>query len=924
MGLTKQYLRYVPSGKCNIINSPDCNLVFVPLKAIEGRFVASGASEDVIVWDLRLGEKAVVFPGEKHEVSKLAASPDKQSLAVGYTDGSVKTFNLETCENVSIFSGHKTGITCLKYDLMGHRLASGAKDTDIVIWDIVADTGLKRLSGHKGLITSVEFHQDQNVLVSSSKDSFIKLWDLISGHCFKTIAGHITEVWGLSLMRESDYIVAGSSDMELRVWEMSDDPSTKQEDKTHTLLGENELEDIPSPLHCSKAGSVLRSTRGRVLFMTSDNTGSVLAVHGPNDSVELFQFLSDAQARIKMKKRLRKEKKKATKDEETAEETQVDYSNEKPMLTDIVRRLQIIKAGGKIKSVDMVAGRGQELRVAVSLRNNSIELYSIQMQPKTAAEPECLRRIVTQGHRSEVRCVAFSSDNLALVSGSAETLKMWNRPSLACLRTVESGYALSVSFVPGDRHALVGTKQGNLQIIDIASGDLLEDIPAHTSELWTITLLPDQTGVATGGGDSTVKFWKLELVPDSTNESKAKVLSLLHTRTLKVDEPVLCVRISPNSKLIAVALLDCTVKIFFLDTFKFFLSLYGHKLPVLCMDISYDSTLIATGSSDRNVKIWGLDFGDCHKSIFAHDDSVTGLAFVPRTHYFFTCGKDGCVKEWDADNFEKILTIKSHHGEAYGLAVSSNGHFVASCGQDRVIRMYEKTDEPLVLEDEREVEREEEENATLATGQETTVPGHADLNLASRKTVTAEKSAELLIECLQVGGEYRVELKKAQQSGKAAPPVPAIMAAFGASTPNEYLLQVLLRIRTSELEEVLIFLPFTSVCELLPLLGPLLQTPQADIVCRILVFLTRVHHKSIVSNQALLKVIQKLHAVSSANITKMKDTIGVNLHGLMFLQREIEMKEGVQFFWDATQKRKEKQRKKRLREKAAWRAVLTL
>lgn len=46
------------------------------------------------------------------------------------------------------------------------------------------------------------------------------------------------------------------------------------------------------------------------------------------------------------------------------------------------------------------------------------------------------------------------------------------------------------------------------------------------------------------------------------------MLSLLHTRTLKLEESVLCVRISPNGKFIAVALLDSTVKIFFLDTFK--------------------------------------------------------------------------------------------------------------------------------------------------------------------------------------------------------------------------------------------------------------------------------------------------------------------------------------------------------------------
>lgn len=55
---------------------------------------------------------------------------------------------------------------------------------------------------------------------------------------------------------------------------------------------------------------------------------------------------------------------------------------------------------------------------------------------------------------------------------------------------------------------------------------------------------------------------------DSNSESKAKVLSLLHTGTLKLEDAVLCVKISPNSKFVAVALLDSTVKIFFLDTFK--------------------------------------------------------------------------------------------------------------------------------------------------------------------------------------------------------------------------------------------------------------------------------------------------------------------------------------------------------------------
>lgn len=56
MGITKQYLRYVPLSNFNIVSHPDCNIVFVNLNGISDRFVAVGACENVIIWDLRLAK----------------------------------------------------------------------------------------------------------------------------------------------------------------------------------------------------------------------------------------------------------------------------------------------------------------------------------------------------------------------------------------------------------------------------------------------------------------------------------------------------------------------------------------------------------------------------------------------------------------------------------------------------------------------------------------------------------------------------------------------------------------------------------------------------------------------------------------------------------------------------------------------------
>ena len=57
MGLTKQYKRYVASGTCNVIASTWPGIVVLDVPSSKGPLVAAGACEDVIIWDLRKGEK---------------------------------------------------------------------------------------------------------------------------------------------------------------------------------------------------------------------------------------------------------------------------------------------------------------------------------------------------------------------------------------------------------------------------------------------------------------------------------------------------------------------------------------------------------------------------------------------------------------------------------------------------------------------------------------------------------------------------------------------------------------------------------------------------------------------------------------------------------------------------------------------------
>ncbi|XP_062450929.1 WD repeat-containing protein 3 isoform X2 [Rhea pennata] len=918
MGLTKQYLRYGPAALFGLVASASGNAAFVALRGERGRCVAVPACEHVFVWDTRKGEKVLILKGLKQEVSCLCASPDGLHLAVGYEDGSIRVFSLLSGEANVTFNGHKAAVTALKYDQLGGRLVSGSKDTDVIVWDVINESGLYRLKGHKDAVTQVLFLKEKNLLVTSGKDTLVKWWDLDTQHCFKTLVGHRTEVWGLALVSEEKRLITGTADSELRVWDITyiqeeqdkdpDEPESKKSKGSSLRAEENtgedetlELDECPEErlLKCSKVGSIMREGRDRIVTLATDGTGKILACHGTDAVLEVFSVLSEEEVQKKLEKKMKKAKKKAKQKSEEEPEGSVELS-----LQEEIQRVTNIRASAKIKSFDLILSPKGELKIVLVLQNNIIESYNLNL---SAQVPQAVRasKITIGGHRSDVRTLAFSSDNIAILSAAAESVKIWNRSTLQCIRTMECEYALCSLFVPGDRQVIVGTKTGKLQLYDLASGSLMETLAAHDKAVWSIALSPDQRGFVTGGADKCVKFWEFELVKDESSIQKR--LSIKQVRILQLDEDVLCVRYSPNQKLLAVSLLDCTVKIFYTDTLKFFLSLYGHKLPVLCMDISYDGALIATGSADRNVKIWGLDFGDCHRSLFAHDDSVMYLQFVAKSHLFFTAGKDNKIKQWDADKFEHIQTLEGHHQEVWCLALSPNGDYVVSSSHDKSLRLWERTREPLVLEEEREMQREAEYEESVAKEEQPVVAGETqgETGLAGRKTIETIKAAERIMEAIELYREEMAKLKEHKAICKAA-----------GKEPSEYVLEVFKKVKSSELEESLLVLPFSYVPDLLRLFNEHIHLgSEVELLCRALLFLLKIHFGQITSNHMLVTVIENLKKTTISRVSEARDVLGFNMAGLQYLKREIEAKDKVTFFADATDRFEEKKRKRKKKEK---------
>ena len=337
------------------------------------------------------------------------------------------------------------------------------------------------------------------------------------------------------------------------------------------------------------------------------------------------------------------------------------------------------------------------------------------------------------GHPTGIRSVALSSDDRLACTVSKNVTKIWNVATRSCIQSLspavgtkksntQNCYGLCTAFLPGNRHIVVGTREGHLLLLDISAGNVVySELNAHQGAIWSLDLrrptADDSTVViVTGSADQCVKFWSIEAqdgnADDETSTFGAEGQPMLvHTRTLQMSDDVIAVgyskTVDPSKRLVFVATLDCTIKVFFDDSLKLYLSLYGHKLPALAVDASDDDVLLASSGADKAIKIWGLDFGDTHRTLHGHDDSVTDLKFVRRSHNFFTASKDGTVRYWDGDRFEQILLLNGHCAEVNCLAVSRTGAFVLSSSMDRQVRVWERTKDMVFLEEERERELEQ-------------------------------------------------------------------------------------------------------------------------------------------------------------------------------------------------------------------------
>jgi|GEM_PF-1528126 WD40 repeat protein len=208
-------------------------------------------------------------------VTSLMFTPDSQSLACGFDDGSVLLLNIGDGAIIRELPSHDQAVTSVNISPNSQWLASSGKDGRVHVTDLLDDANSLSLS-HQGIVYEVEFSPQGTYLASAGEEKRIRLWNVSTWEELDSIEGHTGTIYALGISPAEDLIVTGSGDTDpsIRLWNL------QTGELLHNDLYEGTVTDIEySPRRSDHHATVASSQR--LLTLWDVDEGSMLHIIGP-------------------------------------------------------------------------------------------------------------------------------------------------------------------------------------------------------------------------------------------------------------------------------------------------------------------------------------------------------------------------------------------------------------------------------------------------------------------------------------------------------------------------------------------------------------------------------------------------------------------------------------------------------------------
>lgn len=213
-------------GRGGPLKAAHTSLVEALAYSPDGKTLASGAFQEVVLWDPDKGTIRQRLSGFADRVVALDFSHDGKQLATGgglpTADGEIKIFDVASGKlAVEIKNGHSDTVFGVSFSPDDKKLASCGADKFVKVFELPSGKFLKAFEGHTHHVLGVGWKADGKILASAGADNVIKVWDFDKGEQVRTIGGHGKQVTRLLFIGKSDQFATCSADQTVRFWNIN-------------------------------------------------------------------------------------------------------------------------------------------------------------------------------------------------------------------------------------------------------------------------------------------------------------------------------------------------------------------------------------------------------------------------------------------------------------------------------------------------------------------------------------------------------------------------------------------------------------------------------------------------------------------------------------------------------------------------------
>ncbi|KAI5687160.1 WD domain [Leishmania braziliensis] len=267
----------------------------------------------------------------------------------------------------------------------------------------------------------------------------------------------------------------------------------------------------------------------------------------------------------------------------------------------------------------------------------------------------------------------------ALYSGG---INLYNYQTQALVRSFDTGTGLPVRcvrFIPRLQSFVCGCDDMNVRVFNYHTMERTKIFQAHDDYIRCVAVHDQLPLVLTCADDMTIRQW---------DWSKGWTLQITYE-----GHQHFCMAIAFNPKdssAFASASMDCTIKVWRINTPIPNYQLEGHEDGVNCVEFypRGDKPYLLSGSDDRTVRLWDYQTKACLQVFSFHDENVASVLFHPDLPVIYSISESDHIAAFSTETF-RLLYSCSHSDMGRGWSLTAKRYTnMLIAGFDNGVRAY--------------------------------------------------------------------------------------------------------------------------------------------------------------------------------------------------------------------------------------------